>query len=163
MSASKNILRNQGSLKTSSLLNTSELGNTSGLTNTSELGNTLLTNTSELGNTNNLLQPYWLGKIDWSHGISTSQNKYKGVYSNIMDEYKAPVWDDMYEYRKSFLTRKYNLFDNNNENICNLQDNDNQFITISKNKKTFTKNTSSSKPIKFSMNDGNDVLYNYDY
>jgi len=99
-------------------------------------------NTPVLDDKDNLLQPSWLGKIDWSRGIHTSPHKYKVVYSNILDEYKAPVWDDMYEYRKSFYTRKYNSFDTNNDNIYNLQDNENQFITISKNK----------KPIKQSIN-----------
>jgi len=111
----------------------------------------------------NLLQPSWLGKIDWSHGIPTSPQKYKEAQNKIFDywgEFKSPIWDDMYEYRKLFSTSNYNIFDNY-ENNSNLQDKDNQFITISKNKKTI-KHFNSPNQLrnfanKFPSNHGNGI------
>jgi hypothetical protein len=107
-----------------------------------------------------LLQPSWLGKINWSNGIPTSPDKYRAAQAKIIDywgEYRSPVWDDLYEYRKSFTTNNYNLYDNY-ENIGNLQDKDNQFITISKNKKTIKQaKYSSSQLNKFSMNNGKEI------
>jgi hypothetical protein len=88
-------------------------------------------------NIDNLLQPSWIGKIDWARGLPTSPEKYKAAKAKIIDpcdEYKSPVWDDIYEYRKLLSNSNYNLF-NNYKNISNLQDTENQFITISKNKK----------------------------
>jgi len=96
-----------------------------------------------------LLQPSWLGKINWSNGIPTSPDKYMASRAKIINywgEYRSPIWDDLYEYRKSFSTNNYNSYDsynsynlynsyNNYENISDLQDKENQFITISKNKK----------------------------
>ena len=130
MSVSNNTLGNLGSLKTSSLT----------------------TNAPVLGNKDNLLQPSWLGNIDWSRGISTLPNKYKANQvnqvnqanqanqANIIDywgEYKSPNWYDIYDYRKSFSTSNYNCNSfNNYENIDKFKDNDNRFITVSKNKKT---------------------------
>ena len=134
-------------------------------------------------NTENLLQPSWLGKIDWSHGIPTSPEKYKAAQDKIFDywgEYKSPIWDDMYEYRKSFSTNNYNSYDNY-ENIAKLHDKDNQFITISKNKKTFKQYDDSPRQfskysityeneIESEVSDSenntfyyNDVKKNYDY
>jgi hypothetical protein len=117
----------------------------------------------------NLLQPLWLGKIDWSHGIPTSPETYKAAQDKIFEywgEYKSPVWDDMYEYRKTFSTRNYNSYNSYNpynlydnyENISNLQDKENQFITISKNKKTIKKIYSYSSEVnKFSSNYSNQI------
>jgi len=111
-------------------------------------------------NKENFLQPSWLGKIDWSRGIPTSPEKYKTERYKIFDywgEYKSPIWDDMYEYRKSFSNSYYNLYDNY-ENIANLHDKDNQFITIFKNKKTIKQyEYSSSEVNKFSITYENEI------
>ena len=108
-------------------------------------------------NTDNLLQPLWLGKIDWSLGIPTSPEKYKSERDKIFDywgEYKPTFWDDMYEYRKSFSRSNHNSFDNYESKI-NLQDKENQFITISKNKKPIKTNQQNNISTKFSSNPSN--------
>ena len=111
-------------------------------------------------NKEKLLQPSWLGKINWSNGIPTSPDKYRAAQAKIIDywgEYRSPVWDDLYEYRKLFSNCNYNSYDNY-ENIGNLQDKDNQFITISKNKKTIKQSKYSSNQLnKFSMNNGKEI------
>jgi|688.fasta_scaffold378987_1 hypothetical protein len=113
-----------------------------------------------------LLQPSWLGKINWSNGIPTSPDKYMAAQAKIIDywgEYRSPVWDDLYEYRKSFSTNNYNSYNsydsyNNYENISDLQDKDNQFITISKNKRTIKQVKYSSSQLNyFSMNNGKEI------
>jgi hypothetical protein len=112
-------------------------------------------------NKNNILYPSWLGKINWSHGLPLSPEKYNSSRIKLLDswgEYKSPIWDDMYEYRKTFSNRNYYSFDNFEKNN-NLQDKDNQFITISKNKKKnnhcdahYTSRHSNRKPYKHSSN-----------
>lgn len=101
------------------------------------------------------LQPSWLGNINWSHGLPLLPENNKLKQSPIVDywgNFQSPVWDYMYEYRKSFSKNNYNTFDNWNNNYKeNINENlsENQFITISKNKK----NTLSSRQlIKFSKN-----------
>lgn len=123
------------------------------------------------------LQPSWLGKIQWSHGLPLSPEKFKEAKDKIIDywdNYKNPIWDDMFEYRK--------LFSNNNTQNNNLQNyyshnnnleyisinQDNTFITISKNKKTKIKQykLSANQLIEYSKNiennDNNDDDNNYD-
>lgn len=100
------------------------------------------------------LQPSWLGNINWSNGLPLSPENYKLEQMKIFDywgEYRSPVWDDMYEYRKLLNKNNYNSFDksNNYKENTNESNNDNQFITIYKNKK---KTLPSSQYIKLSKN-----------
>ena len=103
------------------------------------------------------LQPSWLGNINWSHGLPLLPENYKLEQGKIFDywgEFRSPVYDDMYEYRNSFSKNNYNSFDNwnNYKENTNESERENQFITISKNKK----NTLFSRlPIKLSKNNGN--------
>lgn len=88
---------------------------------------------------NIILQPLWLGKIDWTKGLPISPEKYKVEQAKIFDywgEFRSPVWDDMREYRKSY-SNSYYSFDNNQymQYNTNEYESENQFIIISKNKK----------------------------
>lgn len=100
-----------------------------------------------------LLQPSWLGKIDWSNGIPTCPEKYKAAKAKIIDywgEFVSPVWDDMTEYRKSFSNNYRNSYDYYEAHCKDKeQDTENLFITYSKNKKTSKQY--SGIFIKFSM------------
>jgi hypothetical protein len=90
------------------------------------------------------LRPSWQGKHDWNRGLPNAvkllkqENKTK---SNDYDrdywgEYVSPVWDDMYEYRKSFLNAtNYDDYYHHHISQNKEQTHEHQFITFSRNKK----------------------------
>lgn len=100
------------------------------------------------------LEPSWLGSINWSRGLPLNPEYYKAERAKIFDywgDYVAPIYDEIHEYRKSFLIKPssgHHYMDESSgggassaSSAYGVNDgaSSERFITISKNKKTHRK------------------------
>lgn len=111
------------------------------------------------------LRPSWQGKYNWSQGLPNAvkhKQDTKLKNNDYWGEYVPPVWDDMFEYRKSFSNaNNYDDYYHHHNHIYQNteQTNEHQFITFSRNKKMNKKKYANNLHFKFALD--NDISVDY--